>query len=346
MEKKSKNGKEKIDNKKKNEKKYKSFKLILSIMFLIKKIGKEKIENILSIYKTEETNNENDDKYNYILNISKNILNLINNKNENDIKLFKKILIYLLEEKYQNNKDKFLNNLVIDFIEKNKLSFGQSEDEEDQLFGRIIKEYSSKANILIEKLKKDNKQIISYKNLKKYFKEEKLYVKNNKESSELFKFFIYILKKNNSFLDEKNSIFDFVVEDIINLLNGIQSIANDKRIISNDNDNPQDDGGIMVQEEDFRKIISKFINDLNKLLEKKQLELNSFIGDENINIMEKDGKEIEVINIYKFIEILKENGYVINDNLINSCIFAKYQIDENLEDIDINLINNDLKQMQ
>ena len=345
MEKKGKSGKEKTDSKKKNEKKYKSFKLILSIMFLIKKIGKEKIENILSIYKAEETNNENDDKYNYILNISKNILNLIDNNNENDIKLFKKILVYLLEEKYQNNKDKFLNNLVIDFIEKNKLLFGQSEDEEDQLFGKIIKAYSSKANILIEKLKKDNKQFISYKNLKKYFQEEKLYVKNNKESSELFKFYIYILKKNNSSSDEKNSIFDFVVEDIINLLNGIQSIANDKRIISNDNDNPQDDGGIMVHEEDFRKIINKFINDLNKLLEEKKLELNSLIGDENINIMEKNGKEIEVINIYKFIEILKENGYAINDNLINSCIFAKYQIDENLEDIDINLINNDLKQI-
>ena len=343
MEKKGKNVKEKIDNKKKNENKYKSFKLMLSIMFFIKKIGKEKIENILSVYKTEEDSKEKDDKYNYILNLSKNILNLIDNNNENDIKLFKKILIYLLEEKYQNNKDKFLNGLIIDFIEKNKLPFGQSEDEEDQLFGKLIKAYSSKGNILTEKLKKDNKQFISYKNLKKYFKEEKLYIKNNKESSELFKFYIYILKKNNSFSDEKISIFDFVVEDIINLFNGIQSIANDKRIISNDNENPEDDGGIMVHEEEFRKIITKFIEDLNKLLEEKKLELNSFIGDENINIMEKDGKEIEVINIYKFIEILKENGYAINDNLINSCIFAKYQIDENLEDIDINLINNDLK---
>ena len=43
------------------------------------------------------------DEDNYLLNISKNILSLINNKNEKDIKTLTKIFKNNLKEKYLNN---------------------------------------------------------------------------------------------------------------------------------------------------------------------------------------------------------------------------------------------------
>ena len=235
-------GKDKADNKKKNEKKLKNFKLILSIMLIVKKIPSVNVEKIILNYNTIPNDNNkliNEDIKNIILKISKDILNLIDDNNENDIKALKKILTYILEEKYQNNKETFFKNLVNDLISKNKLSFGENEDEETQLLGKIIQEYSVKSKIIIEKMKKDGKKYISYKNLKKFLKEEKLYIKNNNETTELFKFFIYVLKKNISLSDENISLFDFISEDVINFFNGILDIINDKK---NDNNNANEDG--------------------------------------------------------------------------------------------------------
>ena len=335
--------KDKTDNKKKNEKKLKNFKLILSIMFIVKKVPTLKVEKILLNYNTSPNDNNNiinDDLKNNMLNISKDILNLIDDNNENDIKTLKKIMTYLLEEKYQNNKELFFKNIVNDLISKNKLTFGENEDEENQLLGKIVHEYSVKSKIIIEKMKKDGKKYISYKNIKKILKEEQLYIKNNKEKTELFKFFIYVLKKNISLSDENISIFDFISEDIMNFFNGIYDIVNDKK---NEENNANEEGGLTITDEEFRKIINKFINDFNTFLNEKNLVLNAFLGEDNINIMIKDEKEIEVINVYKFVDILNQKGFQLNDNFIISCIFAKYQIDENLEDIDLTSLENDLK---
>ena len=189
-------------------------------------------------------------------------------------------------------------------------------------------------------MKKDGKKYISYKNIKKILKEEQLYIKNNKEKTELFKFFIYVLKKNISLSDENISIFDFISEDIMNFFNGIYDIVNDKK---NEENNANEEGGLTITDEEFRKIINKFINDFNTFLNEKKLVLNAFLGEDNINIMIKDEKEIEVINVYKFVDILNQKGFQLNDNFIISCIFAKYQIDENLEDIDLTSLENDLK---
>ena len=340
---------DKTDNKKKNEKKLNSFKLILSIMLSVKNISNDKVEDILLKYKNSKTDNignNSDEKKAFLLYISKDILNLVNDKNESDIKLLRKLLNYLLEEKYQNNKENFLNNLTYELIGKNKLAFGDNEDEENKLLGKIIQIYSVKSNVIIEKMKKDDKKLLSYKNLKKCLKEEKLYIKNNKEKTELFKFFIYVLKKNSSWYGDNISLFDFIVEDIINFFNGIQDIANDKK---NDEDmnniNEADEGGLSITDEDFKKIINGFITDLNMFLIEKKMRIDELLGEDNINIMINEGKEIEVINIYKFIEIIREKGFKLNDNLIISCIFARYQINENLEDIDLSLLQNDLKQV-
>ena len=52
------------------------------------------------------------------------------------------------------------------------------------------------------------------------------------------------------------------------------------------------------------------------------------------------------MNIYNFVEKLKENDINLNDNLIISCIFNRYQIKENSEDISINALKSDLVRKQ
>ena len=331
------NNKDKIDSKKKGE--IKSFKLILSIIFWIKNISieavKEKYNNLLNNLKEEK------DIKNILLNISKEILNLINDNNESDIKYLNKTLSYLLEEKYKNNKNLFLIKVIDDLISKNKFSFPENEDEENQLLGKLIKLYSGKAEEIIQKLNEDKKKFISYKNLKKCLKEKDLYNKNDKDKKELFKFFIYVLKKNSS--NSNISIFDFILDDIISFFKGISDIINDvKKYENNQNEGNE---GLSITEEELDKIINKFLKELNNFLEDNKLELNSLL-EENKKIKIKDEKEVEVINIYNFIDTLNSKEFNINDNFTISCIFARYQFDENLEDINLNLLENDLKKIK
>ena len=268
-------------------------------------------------------------------------MGIIKDNNDNDIKLLKKILIYLLEEKSGNDEELFFKNLTNDLVSKNKLTFAENEDEENKLLGKIIEAYSTKSKSIIEKINKENKnnkKYISYKNLKKYLKEENLYIKNNKEKIELFKFFMFVLKKNTSSSEENFSMFDFNVEDIINFFNGIFEIKNEKSKDDNINE-----GGLTITDEEFKKIIHTFLKNFKKFLTEINVTLSNLLGEENINIMIKDGKEIEVINIYKFVNILNEKGFNLDDNFVLSCVFAKYQVDENLEDININILDDDLK---
>ena len=74
----------------------------------------------------------------YLLNISKNILNLIDNKNEKDIKILTDIFKYQLKEKYSNDVNTFIEKMIPDFLEKNKFTLVQSEDDENLYLSKII----------------------------------------------------------------------------------------------------------------------------------------------------------------------------------------------------------------
>ena len=71
------------------------------------------------------------DEDNYLLNISKNILSLINNKNEKDIKTLTKIYKNNLKEKYLNNINTNIEKIIPDFLEENKFNLIKSEEDEN-----------------------------------------------------------------------------------------------------------------------------------------------------------------------------------------------------------------------
>ena len=332
------NEKEKDNNK---EKKYKTFQFLLSIIFLNQGLKKEEIEQII----LEENSYINEDEY--LSNLSKNILSLIDDKNEKDMETLQKIFKYQLKNNYSNDVDIFKAKIIPDFLEKNKFTLVQTEEDENQYLAKMIQIYGPCCNNLLEKLKnfqKDETNLISYKDLKKILKEENIYSKNDKEKINIFKFFIFVLKKNSSFQDENASINDFFLPDIINFIKGITDIISGKKIESEDLN--EDDDGLTITDEEFKKILNNFLNDLNQKIEEKKIELNELLGEHNIREIEKDGKNMKIMDIYKFVETLKENGINLIDSLVISCIFNRYQINENSEDINISALQRDLEQKQ
>ena len=351
VEEKSKESKEKINQReiKENEKekdinkekKYKTFQFLLSIIFLNQGLKKEEIEQII----LEENSYINEDEY--LSNLSKNILSLIDDKNEKDMETLQKIFKYQLKNNYSNDVDLFKAKIIPDFLEKNKFTLVQTEEDENQYLAKMIQIYGPCCNNLLEKLKnfqKDETNLISYKDLKKILKEENIYSKNDKEKINIFKFFIFVLKKNSSFQDENASINDFFLPDIINFIKGITDIISGKKIESEDLN--EDDDGLTITDEEFKKILNNFLNDLNQKIEEKKIELNELLGEHNIREIEKDGKNMKIMDIYKFVETLKENGINLIDSLVISCIFNRYQINENSEDINISALQRDLEQKQ
>ena len=333
---------ERIQNNKK-EKKYKNFQFLLSITFLNQGLQKEKIEKII-----KEKNSDMDED-NYLLNISKNILSLINNKNEKDIKTLTKIFKNNLKEKYLNNINTFIEKIIPDFLEENKFNLIKSEEEENLYLSKIIQLYGPVCNTLIEKLKNfqnDNNKInlISYHNLKNILKEEYLYSNDDKEKKNIFKFFIFVLKKNISNNNPSNSINDFIIDDVFNFFKGISDVISGKKIESDDIN--EDDDGLTITDEDFKKIMNGFLNELNQKLEEKNEELENFLGEENIKEIENDGKNIKVMDIYRFVEKLRENDINLTENLVISCIFNRYQVAESSEDINIIALKHDLEKKQ
>jgi len=256
------NEKEKDNNK---EKKYKTFQFLLSIIFLNQGLKKEEIEQII----LEENSNINEDEY--LSNLSKNILSLIDDKNEKDMEILQKIFKYQLKNNYSNDVDLFKAKIIPDFLEKNKFTLVQKEEDENQYLAKMIQIYGPCCYNLLEKLKnfqKDETNLISYKDLKKILKEENIYSKNDKEKINIFKFFIFVLKKNSSFQDENASINDFYLPDIINFIKGITDIISGKKIESEDLN--EDDDGLTITDEEFKKILNNFLNDLNQKIEEKK----------------------------------------------------------------------------
>ena len=328
----------------KKEKKYKNFQFLLSIIIMNQRLQKEKIQKILSEKNSDMTVDE------YLLNISKSILSLIDDKNEKDIKILTDIFKYQLREKYSNDVNIFIEKMIPDFLEKNKFTLVQSEEDENLYLSKIIQLYGPACNNLMEKITNFSKEegkdknVISYKNLKKIMQEENLYSSNDKEKKNILKFFIYVLKKNASYVEESYSINDFLIEDILNFLKGMSDIISGKKLESDELN--EDDDGLTITDEDFKKIMNAFIRDLNKKLEEKNETLDEFLGEENIKEIEKDEKSIKVINIYNFVEKLRDNDINLNDNLIISCIFNRYQIRDSSEDISIKALKSDLEKKQ
>jgi hypothetical protein len=194
---------------------------LLNIMFYLAKIKKEKIKGILLNYKTENYYVKSlSEKNSFLTNLTTEILQTINNKK--DINNLKEVLLYLLENKYKNNKILFLNEAINDIFlleNQNKILFNKTEEK--TLLEKIQNIFSEKD--IQSKLNKIQDSIISYENLKSLLIKQKIFDLNeNNEQIKYFQFFIYIIKKKESYLKKHYSLKEFDIKNILEILDELK----------------------------------------------------------------------------------------------------------------------------
>ena len=293
---------------KENYNKNDDFIFLLNIVFYIKNITKEKIQNILLNYKTEnyyvgdlgEGGIEGDD---FLENLSSEILLTIHNKT--DIHNLKEILLFILQNKYQSKNVLFLDKAIEDiYILDNNTKFFFDNKDEKNLVKRIKNIFSKKnINSIIEKIKKINNNNITYEQLRKILNEEKIFTYEKEDKNKLFQFFIYLMKKKENY-NKKYFLKEFNTKNILSFLNNLN--------LNNKEDNT-------------------FIVGLKNFLKNKNINLENLLG------------VIDTISISEFINKLSENEFKIeNVNLDLYCELQKYETEINSGNINLNLLQKDL----
>ena len=284
-------------------KKNNDFIYLLNVLFYIKNISQQKIQNILLNFKTEKYYIGNlNDKKDFLNNLSTEILGTIDNTN--DINNMTEILAFLLDNKYQGKNILFLDNVINDIylLNDNEKIFLNNNDEKI-VMEKIRKIFDENNNKLIkEKINKiKNKSNISYEKLKLILNEGKFFKQEKDEEIKLLQFFIYFIKKREK-LTQNYSLNKFSINNLMNFMNELN-----KRVDNN------------------------FIENFKNFLENKNVTLEDFLG-------KKD-----TINISVFMNILNENEFKIKDiNLDIYCELQKYQTKENPTNININKLKKDL----
>ena len=276
-----------IEEKNERDKKNEDFIFLLNLLFDTNNITKDKIQNILLNYKTENYYIGNlNEKNNFLYNLSSEILQTINNKN--DINNFKEILLYLLENKYEGNKILFLNKIIDDiYILENKTKILFNKKEEKTALEKIKNIFSKNdnINIIISKLNRNKKNIISFEDLKSILKEEKIF---SSEEIGLFQFFIYFLIKRK----KNKTLKEFDIKNILDFLNNLNK----------------------KKEKDFITGLKNFLRNKNTNIE-TLLGKNDVINiNEFMNILSENKFKIDNKNIDIYCELQK---YQTKDNSNN-----------------------------
>ena len=293
---------------KENYNKNDDFIFLLNIVFYIKNITKEKIQNILLNYKTEnyyvgdlgEGGIEGGD---FLENLSSEILLTIHNKT--DIHNLKEILLFILQNKYQSKNVLFLDKAIEDiYILDNNTKFFFDNKDEKNLVKRIKNIFSKKnINSIIEKIKKIKNNNITYEQLRKILNEEKIFTNEKEDKNKLFQFFIYLMKKKENY-NKKYSLKEFNTKNIMSFLNNLNLNTKEDNI---------------------------FIIGLKNFLKNKNINLENLLG------------VIDTISISEFINKLSENEFKIeNVNLDLYCELQKYETEINSGNINLNLLQKDL----
>ena len=204
-----------------NNKNGSDFIFLLNVMFIIKKIKKEKIEKILLDFITQNYFVKTLEEKNIFLNnVSTEILQTIDNKK--DINNLKEALLYLLENKFKENNVEFLKKVIDDiFLLENKDKILFNKKEEKNLLENLKNIFSGKD--ITSKLNKIQDNIISYEYLESLLNEEKIFdFQENNDNMKYFQFFIYIIKKKENYVKKNYSLKEFDKKIILQLLDELR----------------------------------------------------------------------------------------------------------------------------
>ena len=197
------------------------FIFLLNVMFIIKKVKKDKIEKILLDFITQNYFVKTlEEKNIFLTNVSTEILQTIDNKK--DINNLKEALLYLLENKFKENNVEFLKKVIDDiFLLENKDKILFNKKEEKNLLENLKNIFSGKD--ITSKLNKIQDNIISYEYLESLLNEEKIFdFQENNDNMKYFQFFIYIIKKKENYVKKNYSLKEFDKKIILQLLDELR----------------------------------------------------------------------------------------------------------------------------
>ena len=283
----------------------------------------------------------NDDSFNFVINeLTKIIMNVLENTNQKNEKL---ISIFIGALLHNSNYDinKLINYINVLF------SYTNNYSTDEELFSyKLQTKYKDKITLLYNKLYEYIKDNLTSTDLHNYIPllkmKEIIEVNNIQLKDKYLEFLYYYMKKFN----DPNSNLDDLDFDMFNNLFVLDNKNNNENYNNENNENKTDSNGndsvTEITNEEYEKQLKGAIDIIKKGINDSGVSFSDFV--KNITFKaEVDGTFYDYFTIESFNEELKKSNIILSE-LKLSCLCNKYCLPENLKFIDKNKIEKDINE--
>ena len=309
---------------------FSDFNLQEFIYVLIKNLEANKID--MSIIESRVLLKENllllkNKKYKeFITNISKNLIEILKIKNENDqndIFSFVKTFLYNnYIKKNLSNPEEFYNKILSLFTNINFYSLEQRQELNKIITSKFLPIKNEFLNALIY-FDENNTGYISFTILKTLLKELNLNLKN-----EVLEYLIYIMKV---FPEEDKFLRSLKVDNLIKIIEETEINPNENYDI--EDEKKDDDDAIEITNEEYLNKVKNIISRICKQILSKKKTIEEIFG----KIISKSIKDFKAIRLVHLVDVLKSEFNIELSNIEIFCLFTKIKPGnekENEEDVE------------
>ena len=309
---------------------FSDFNLQEFIYVLIKNLEANKID--MSIIESRVLLKENllllkNKKYKeFITNISKNLIEILKIKNENDqndIFSFVKTFLYNnYIKKNLSNPEEFYNKILSLFTNINFYSLEQRQELNKIITSKFLPIKNEFLNALIY-FDENNTGYISFTILKTLLKELNLNLKN-----EVLEYLIYIMKV---FPEEDKFLRSLKVDNLIKIIEETEINPNENYDI--EDEKKDDEDAIEITNEEYLNKVKNIISRICKQILSKKKTIEEIFG----KIISKSIKDFKAIRLVHLVDVLKSEFNIELSNIEIFCLFTKIKPGnekENEEDVE------------
>ena len=309
---------------------FSDFNLQEFIYVLIKNLEANKID--MSIIESRVLLKENllllkNKKYKeFITNISKNLIEILKIKNENDqndIFSFVKTFLYNnYIKKNLSNPEEFYNKILSLFTNINFYSLEQRQELNKIITSKFLPIKNEFLNALIY-FDENNTGYISFTILKTLLKELNLNLKN-----EVLEYLIYIMKV---FPEEDKFLRSLKVDNLIKIIEETEINPNENYDI--EDEKKDDEDAIEITNEEYLNKVKNIISRICKQILTKKKTIEEIFG----KIISKSIKDFKAIRLVHLVDVLKSEFNIELSNIEIFCLFTKIKPGnekENEEDVE------------
>ena len=309
---------------------FSDFNLQEFIYVLIKNLEANKID--MSIIESRVLLKENllllkNKKYKeFITNISKNLIEILKIKNENDQNdIFSFIKTFLYNnyiKKNLSNPEEFYNKILSLFTNINFYSLEQRQELNKIITSKFLPIKNEFLNALIY-FDENNTGYISFTILKTLLKELNLNLKN-----EVLEYLIYIMKV---FPEEDKFLRSLKVDNLIKIIEETEINPNENYDI--EDEKKDDDDAIEITNEEYLNKVKNIISRICKQILSKKKTIEEIFG----KIISKSIKDFKAIRLVHLVDVLKSEFNIELSNIEIFCLFTKIKPGnekENEEDVE------------